>query len=202
MAHNPDANAFTPATATFALISPMPNCVSAACPRAVRPLLLSALLVVLLPGCGALITAAQMSGKMPSTEAVVNAAVRTARALTPAEQELRTIAAGDAVSGSLTEAHEQLEDGSHFATWFYTGTAGETVQIDLWSDDFEPFLIVGFMEGGLEGSFEQIASAGDVGAGSPVTLSWTLDRSGLYAIVANTVEPGQTGSYRLRVMER
>jgi hypothetical protein len=153
-----------------------------------------------LPGCGLLITAAQMSGKMPSTEAVVNAAVRTARALTAAQPEIRTIASGEAATGTLTDEHERLEDGSYFATWFYTGSKGETVQIDLWSDDFEPYLILGFMEGGMEGSFEQLAATGEAGAGAQATLSLRLERSGLYAIVVNTVEAAQTGSYRLRVM--
>lgn len=181
----------------------MPRIHTARLRRALSVLLLSATALGTagaLSGCALLFTAATMSGKMPDTASVLEAAVRAGRTLTAPQAELRTIATGEAATGTLTETDEQLEDGSYFATWFYTGSMGDTVQIDLWSDDFEPYLILGFMEGGLEGSFEQLAAAGEAGAGSPATLTLTLDRSGTYAIVANTIESGRTGAYRLRVM--
>lgn len=154
----------------------------------------------LVSGCGLLITAAKVSGKMPDTATLVEAAIRTGMALAGARPGVRTITAGEAVSGTISLNDEQLEDGSHFQVWFYTGTAGEQIQIDMWSDAFEPYLILGFMEGGLEGTFEQLEAVGEVGAGSPVTIRRELDRTGMYAIVANSVEPGQVGAYRLRVL--
>ncbi len=151
-------------------------------------------------GCGAIVTAATMSGKLPDAATVLEAAVRAGRSLSDPAAELRTIGPNQGVTGTLDEDDHQLDDGTYFDTWFYTGSAGERVQIDLWSDDFEPFLVLGFMEVGLQGTFEQLAAAGGPDLPQPASIVITLDRSGTYAILANTVEPGQLGAYRMRVM--
>lgn len=156
--------------------------------------------LALASGCALAITAAQMSGKLPSTASVIDAAVRTAGALSGPAGETRTIASGEARQGALTEESEQLEDGSYFAAWFYSAAGGETIQIDLWSEDFQPYLILGFMEGGMEGSFVQVAATGGEEEPSPVRLVETLEQPGTYAIIANAFEPGELGTYRLRVI--
>lgn len=165
-------------------------------------LFLSLVLVLSLTGCGALITAATLSGKVPDSASILEAAVRTGRTLAAGqaapEGGLRTIEAGQAVSGTLTEEDEQLQDGSYFSARLYDGAVGERIRVDLWSEAFAPVVILGFMEGGIEGTFEQLDAVG--GDGSPATLTRELERTGTYVVVASTLEPGSTGAYRMRVM--
>lgn len=155
----------------------------------------------MLGGCGAIITAATMSGKLPDATTVLEAAVRAGRAVTDPGSELRVIGRNETATGMLDEGDYQLDDGTYFDTWFYSGTRGERIQIDLWSGDFDPFLVLGFMEGGLEGTFVQLAGAGGIDEPQPASIEIVLEYSGTYAILANTVEADQMGSYRLRVLD-
>lgn len=154
-----------------------------------------------LTGCAAVIGAATMGGKIAGSQAVIEAAVQTARTVAAARgqgAELNVAVAGEAVSGRLGEGDHTLADGSYFDTWFYEGIAGETIHIELRTVDFEPYLVVGKMVGGIEGTFERIELADDEGQAMSRT-SLTLPATGTYAILANALQPGSGGAYTLLV---
>ena len=166
--------------------------------------LLALLAIFLLPavsftGCAAIIGVATLSSKVAATQSILDAALRTARRFAEVPDELPRITSGQAVEGTLALGDEELEDGSFFHTWFYDGTAGERLIVRMTSETFAPFVVIGFMEGGLEGRFVQLDGQGPLPDGSTARISIELERTGLYTILANSEEPGATGAYRLEM---
>lgn len=107
-----------------------------------------------------------------------------------------TLRAGSTVSGTLEAGDATLDDGSHYDTWVYHGTAGDRLTVTMTSGEVDSFLLL-FL-GGME-TGEYIAEDDD-GAGMPnARLSVTLPASGTYTVVANTYGAGETGGYQLQV---
>jgi len=153
-----------------------------------------------LGGCAAIIGAATLGSKVAGTASILEAAVQTARtAAGPRPAEAAFVTAGEAVSGRLAEGDQTLEDGTYFDSWFYEGSSGELLTIELRSMTFEPYLIVGKMVGGMEGTFERIELPED--EGEPFSRATVLlEDAGTYAILVNAFEQGAEGAYTLLVM--
>jgi hypothetical protein len=167
--------------------------------RTVTAAVLATLVLTPLAGCALVVGAVSLSSKVATSRTILDAALATARrfAETPAEMPLLT--SGQAVEGTLTATDEQLEDGSHFHVWFYEGMAGERLIVRMTSEEFEPFVIIGFMEGGVQGEFVQLDGQGPLPDGSTARIGIDLEQTGLYAILANSSGPGGTGPYRLEL---
>ena len=82
-------------------------------------------------------------------------------------------------------------DGSYYATHTFEGTAGETIAIELSSDDFDAYLIL------LDPDGKKLAEANDGAGGTNSLLVVTLPTTGTYTMVANTHKAGETGLYRV-----
>lgn len=108
------------------------------------------------------------------------------------------IALEETREGELSPADARLPDGSYHDVYLYSGTAGESIQIELTSDAFDAYLQLGTEDGG---NFEEIASnddgAGDLNAKIRATLPDTRE----YVIRAQSLRPNQTGSYVIGVSE-
>jgi len=96
--------------------------------------------------------------------------------------------------GVLDETSAVLEeDGSYFNTHTFEGQAGQTVSIELSSDNFDAYLLLRSPYGELLGQDD------DGGGGTNARLTIALTESGTYTAVANTYGPNETGRYVVKV---
>jgi pre-peptidase len=100
---------------------------------------------------------------------------------------------GSAVTGQLTAADPVLSDNTHYKLFTFQGDAGQTVQIDLISNDFDSYLYLRDANGA------SIATNDDGGGGLNARIIQTLPATAMYQIVANTLRQGQYGSFTLRL---
>jgi hypothetical protein len=106
------------------------------------------------------------------------------------------IAIGTSVTGTLTMADPVLpSDQSHYKLFTFMGAAGQTVQIDLMSSDFDSYLSLRNQSG------QEIAHDDDSGGGLNARIIWTLPYTGAYQILANTLRANQFGSFSLSLLQ-
>ena len=117
-------------------------------------------------------------------------ALAAAIALPAAAQQ--QIAIGTSVSGVLTVSDPVLpSDQSHYKLFTFMGQAGQTVQIDLISSDFDSYLYLRDQNG------QNLAQDDDSGGGLNARIIRNLPYTGMYQILANTLRSGQYGSFTL-----
>jgi hypothetical protein len=104
-----------------------------------------------------------------------------------------TIAIPGEVSGRLTNRDRMLRDTTYYQAWSFYGTAGQNVQIDVISGDFDAFAILQGPGG------NEIARDDDAGGGTNARIRVGLPVSGTYHILANAYRRGETGRYTLRL---
>jgi hypothetical protein len=114
----------------------------------------------------------------------------------PAEAQTRLPYVGGGLerTGVLDSRDLMEADGSYYEDYAYAASPGETLVIDLMSDDFDAWLVVGRMAGG---EFESIESDDDGGAGTNSRITYTFPSADDFVIRANTLSGGDTGAYRL-----
>jgi hypothetical protein len=100
---------------------------------------------------------------------------------------------GTSISGQLTASDPTMGDGSHYKLFTFQGMAGQTVQIDLQSSDFDSYLYL------KDASGTTIAHDDDSGGGLNSRITYTLPSGGMYQIVVNTLRQGQFGSFTLQL---
>ena len=105
---------------------------------------------------------------------------------------------GETVRGELQEGDAELEDGRFYDAYAYTGRAGETLRVQLQSDGFDTYVIVGRM---VDGEFQEIGSNDDAEGGEDLNslLDVELPEDGRYIIQATSFSPGSEGAYELIV---
>lgn len=101
---------------------------------------------------------------------------------------------GQLQKGTLTASSAQLEDGSSYDLFRYDSPGNETIVILMESVDFDTYLSLGRME---QGAFTQLASDDDGAGGTNARIEHTISAAGTYLIRANSLMPGETGSYTL-----
>ncbi|HEY3280015.1 MAG TPA: serine protease [Gemmatimonadales bacterium] len=108
----------------------------------------------------------------------------------------RSIAVGQTQQGTLTRDDVMLTSDSTYAQpWVIQGRAGQTITIDLESDDFDAYV---FLRGpGVSGGrdFQDDDSGGNCNA----RLTVTFPQSGAYEIDVNTAGKFATGAFSLSV---
>lgn len=98
------------------------------------------------------------------------------------------------VDDALTSASETTQNGSYFAVHVFSGRAGQQVEINLESAEFDPYLLL------IDPDREVIAQHDDISPNNlNARLQTTLPSNGLYAIVVNTSRPQQQGRYSLEM---
>ncbi|MBW3571210.1 MAG: hypothetical protein KY467_08890 [Gemmatimonadetes bacterium] len=105
---------------------------------------------------------------------------------------------GETATGALQEGDAELDDGRWYDAYVYTGRAGERLRLDLRAEDFDTYLSIGRMVGGV---FQEIASNDDAedGEGLDSALEIELPEDGRYVIQATSFGPGGAGTYQLSV---
>ncbi|HEX5727488.1 MAG TPA: hypothetical protein VFX98_18595 [Longimicrobiaceae bacterium] len=111
--------------------------------------------------------------------------------------QVRPIRAGQSVSGELDESDARAGDQSYYELWTYRGPPGQRITLVMRSDDFDAYLGWGRM---VEGEWEELESDDDGAGGTDARLQVTLGDDGEYAIRANTLSAGESGSYTLSVV--
>lgn len=105
------------------------------------------------------------------------------------------IGMGRPVTGTLTTADPVLpSDHSHYKLFSFYGTAGQTVQIDLTSGDFDSRLYLQDWEG------QNIAEDGDSGGARNARIWYNLPFTGMYQILANARRADQHGAFTVSVV--
>jgi hypothetical protein len=102
------------------------------------------------------------------------------------------IAVGQTIAGRLSLTDCELNDGSLADRYALTLNAATPLQIDLFSLDFDSFLIVTTPSG-------QVVAFDDDGAGALNARLDTTLAAGQYIVWANSFDPEETGQYTLSI---
>ncbi len=95
------------------------------------------------------------------------------------------------VDSALSADDCTIDDGTFIDFWEFSGTAGQTVTIDLMSDDFDTYL---FLVDPAPATADQ---DDDGGEGTNSRIVFILDASGIWTIGANAFSIGEAGDYTL-----
>jgi Bacterial pre-peptidase C-terminal domain len=97
--------------------------------------------------------------------------------------------------GALAEGDSVLpDDGSLLDIHAFEGNAGQTITIDVESNEFDPFLIVLDAEGQLVGKNDDISPEN-----TNARLTVTLPKDGVYRAIVNGYDHTSRGQYRLKI---
>ena len=99
------------------------------------------------------------------------------------------IAIGQMMSGALNMADPVFTDGTHYKQFTFYGQAGQTVQIDVISSDFDAFCLL------LDANNNELARDDDGGGGLNARITRSLTYTGMYKIVVNTYRSGSYGNF-------
>lgn len=99
------------------------------------------------------------------------------------------------IQGALEEGDLVLpQDGSLYDEHTFEGRAGQSVAIDLESDDFDTFLILLDPQERIVGQHDDVSQSN-----LNSTLNVTLPVDGTYTVVANGFDSNSRGGYRLLI---
>lgn len=119
---------------------------------------------------------------------------RTRGAPQEAAAEGHVISVGQSVQGQLTRNdHYRQIDSTYSQRWQLNGTTGETVTIDLESNDFDPYVFVAGP--GIADNLQDDDSGGNCNA----RLTVTFAQSGTFLVMVNTTDHNATGAFSLSV---
>jgi Fibronectin type III domain len=106
-----------------------------------------------------------------------------------------SIACGQTRTGNLTSDDCVLDfDNSFYDVWFFAGTAGQTVTINMTSTAVDSYLLLAEPDDDVPVEDDN----GGPGA-SDARIVYTLDTSGQWALIANTANGGETGAYTVSI---
>lgn len=130
----------------------------------------------------------------PLKESCVRAACLLVALLLPMTLAAQTpIRYGQAVNGRLTLTDQQFADGSRYKLYSFEGNRGDTVALDLTSDDFDANLVL------ADASGNSLARNDDGGETCNARLTYVLPRAANYRVYANSSAPSELGDFELRL---
>jgi hypothetical protein len=104
------------------------------------------------------------------------------------------IAVGQSIPGHISSTDGVWGDGANYDLYLFYGTAGQSIQIDMISTDFDTYLILQD-QNGMELARDD--DGGDVYLSARITRS--LGYTGMYRIVAKAYTSGRYGPYTLQL---
>ncbi|HET8713718.1 MAG TPA: hypothetical protein VFM23_08580 [Gemmatimonadales bacterium] len=110
---------------------------------------------------------------------------------------IQSIRIGETLNGALTSSDSLYPDNSYFKFYQFTATPGQTITIDLSSDDFDPVLIV------RGDDLDASVINDDGGPGCSARIARAFPGRGPYRILVNTTaDPEkQTGRFSLSITQ-
>jgi hypothetical protein len=98
------------------------------------------------------------------------------------------------IAGAITSADCTASDLSGYDLWRFTGTAGDTITIDMKSTAFDTYLML------FDPSDVPVAENDDAASGSTDSrITFTLTASGSWTVVANALAANKSGDYTLSI---
>ena len=114
-------------------------------------------------------------------------------------QDAGTLYLGEGLDASLDEADLARDDRTPSDAYSLTLTAGQRIEIDMRSDDFDAYLELY----GPDGSEDVVAADDDsFGEGTDARLRYTAPTDGIYTVRARSFADGALGTYNLIARER
>jgi len=101
------------------------------------------------------------------------------------------IRVGQTVTGRLTTTDQQFNDGSRYKMYAFVGNKGDTVAVDLSSDDFDANVLL------ADASGNSLARNDDSGELCNARLTYVLPQAANYRLYANSSAPAELGEFRL-----
>ncbi len=101
------------------------------------------------------------------------------------------IRVGQAVTGRLVQTDQKFSDGSRYKLYAFVGAKGDTVAVDLTSDDFDANLLI------ADASGNSLARNDDGGDRCNARLTFVPPATGNFRIYANSSAQAEIGDYRL-----
>lgn len=105
----------------------------------------------------------------------------------------RPLVPGEITRGSLSNSDLRSERGSHYDEYTFNGRRGETVIVQMESDDFDAYLHLGTAR---RGSWRELSYDDDGGNGRDARIQLTLPEDGPYVVRASSLNRS-TGQYTL-----
>jgi len=110
----------------------------------------------------------------------------------PAPGQVGQVSVGQTVQGRLETGDQEMNDGTWADVWQFNGTAGQTVTIELRSDEFDTYLQL------LDNTGARLAEDDDSLGDQNSRIQFTLPRTGMYQVVVNNFsEERRAGIYTL-----
>ena len=101
------------------------------------------------------------------------------------------IRVGQSVTGRLVQTDQKFADGSRYKMYAFVGNRGDTVAVDLTSDDFDANLLV------ADASGNSLARNDDGGDRCNARLTFVPPATGNYRVYANSSAQAELGEYKL-----
>ena len=120
----------------------------------------------------------------------------TAVPMTAAQEEGRPLELGVPVRASLTEEDPTWGMNGRFHLYRFAARAGDRLGIDLRSDDFDAYVVVGDRSGGV---FNPIDQDDDGGEGLDSRLRFIPPRDGTYWVLAQALSEYGLGEYTIEL---
>jgi hypothetical protein len=110
----------------------------------------------------------------------------------PAPGQIGQITVGQNIQGRLETGDQQMNDGTWADVWQFNGTQGQTVTIELRSEEFDTYAQL------LDGDGARLAEDDDSLGDLDARITFTLPRTGMYQIVVNNFsDERRAGIYTL-----
>jgi hypothetical protein len=99
---------------------------------------------------------------------------------------------GTDIRGSLSSADYRLPRDAYFDVWELEGRVGDSLTVDLRSDDFDALLYI------VGPGLDETLSDDDGGGGCHARIGLTFLENGMFRVIATSAESRTTGVYTLR----
>lgn len=101
------------------------------------------------------------------------------------------IRVGQTLTGKLSQTDQSFSDGSHYKLYAFVGNKGDTVAVDLSSDDFDANLLV------ADASGNTLTRNDDSGEKCNARLTFVPPATGNFRIYANSSAQAELGEYKI-----
>ena len=98
---------------------------------------------------------------------------------------------GQTVTGRLTTTDQLFQDGSRYKMYAFVGNKGDTVAVDLTSDDFDANILL------ADASGNSLTRNDDSGEVCNARLTFVLPQAANYRLYANSSAPAELGEFHL-----
>lgn len=106
---------------------------------------------------------------------------------------VRTIAVNSEQAGTLTSRDPQLADHGSYHAYTLAIAAGQQIQVDVMSSEFDAFAMLQDPRGAV------LASANEGADGTDARLTFVIPVDGTYRVVVTANRAGAVGNYRVRL---